>query len=83
MTQPWPAYWATRRNKVEPPLGKYTWRLLAKQDGLCPLCGDHLLTAGQPPNSPEHWERWWLHVTRRAIAASYLVHHGETRPGRR
>jgi RNA-directed DNA polymerase len=61
------------------PLGKYTLRLLAKQDGLCPLCGDHLLTAGQPPNSPEQWERWWLHVTRRAIAASYLVHHG--RPG--
>ena len=79
MTQPWPAYWATRRNKVKPPLGKYTLRLLAKQDGLCPLCGDHLLTAGQPPNSPEQWERWWLHVTRRAIAASYVVHHG--RPG--
>jgi RNA-directed DNA polymerase len=79
MTQPWPAYWATRRNKVKPPLGKYTLRLVAKQDGLCPLCGDHLLTAGQPPNSPEQWERWWLHVTRRAIAASYLVHHG--RPG--
>ena len=51
MTQPWPAYWATRRNKVKPPLGKYTLRLLAKQDGLCPLCGDHLLTAGQPPQT--------------------------------
>jgi RNA-directed DNA polymerase len=60
MTQPWPAYWATRRNKVKPPLSKYTLRLLAKQDGLCPLCGDNLLTAGQPPNSPEQWERWWL-----------------------
>jgi hypothetical protein len=31
--------------------------------------------------SPEQWEQWWLHVTRRAIAASYLTHHG--RPGPR
>jgi RNA-directed DNA polymerase len=72
-------YWATRRTKVKPPLSNYTLRLLARQAGLCPLCGDHLLTADQPPNSPEQWERWWLHLTRRAIAASYLVHHG--RPG--
>jgi RNA-directed DNA polymerase len=72
-------YWAERREKVKPPLDSYTLRLLARQDGLCALCGDHLLSAGQPPNSPEQWERWWQHVTRRAIAASYLVHHG--RPG--
>ena len=72
-------YWATRRNKVKPPLDRYNLHLLTRQAGLCPLCGDHLLTADQPPNSPEQWERWWLHVTRRAIAASYLVHHG--RPG--
>jgi RNA-directed DNA polymerase len=72
-------YWAERRKRVKPPLDSYTLRLLARQDGLCPLCGDHLLSAGQPPSSPEQWEQWWLHVTRRAIAASYLVHHG--RPG--
>jgi len=23
---------------------------------VCPLCGDHLLSAGQPPQSPEQWE---------------------------
>jgi RNA-directed DNA polymerase len=73
------SYWAERRNKVIPPLGKYTPRLLTRQAGPCPLCGDHLLSAEQPPQSPAQWERWWLHVTRRAIAASYLVHHG--RPG--
>ena len=73
-------YWAHRRNKVKPPLDKYTLRLLTTQDGLCPLCGDHLLTADQPPDSPEQWERRWLHVTRRAIAASYLVHHGKPSP---
>jgi len=73
------AYWAGRRKKVKLPLDRYTLHLLARQDGLCPLCGDPLLTADQPPSSPEQWEQWWLHVTRRAIAASYLAHHG--RPG--
>ena len=67
--------------KVKPPLDSYTLRLLTRQDGRCPLCGDHLLNADQPPQSPEQWEQWWLHVTRKAIAASYLAHHG--RPGRR
>jgi RNA-directed DNA polymerase len=69
-------YWATRRRKVNPPLDAYTLRLLTRQDARCPLCGDHLLTAEQPPQSPEQWERWWLQVTRRAIAANYLPHHG-------
>ena len=72
------SYWAERRTKVKPPLDRYTLRLLARQAGLCPLCGDHLLSAEQPPQSPGQWERWWLHVTRRAVAASYLTH---GRPG--
>jgi RNA-directed DNA polymerase len=72
-------YWAERREKVKPPLDRYTLRLLTRQDAHCPLCGDHLLTAEQPSQSPEQWEQWWLQVTRKAIAASYLVHHG--RPG--
>jgi RNA-directed DNA polymerase len=73
-------YWAERRRRVKPPLDRYTLRLLSRQAGLCPLCGEHLLTAGQPPQSPQEWERWWLHVTRRAIAASYLTHHGKPGP---
>jgi RNA-directed DNA polymerase len=72
-------YWAERRRKARPPLDRYTLRLLTRQDGRCPLCGDHLLTPDQPPQSPQQWEQWWLRVTRRAIAASYLTHHG--RPG--
>jgi RNA-directed DNA polymerase len=48
------AYWANRRNKVKPPLNTYILRLLTRQDGLCPLCGDHLLTAGQPPQSQDN-----------------------------
>jgi RNA-directed DNA polymerase len=73
------SYWARRRQKAKPPLDRYTLSLLARQDGCCPLCGDHLLSAEQPPQSPHDWERWWQHVARRTIAASYLVHHG--RPG--
>jgi RNA-directed DNA polymerase len=69
-------YWAKRRRKIKPALDDYNLRLLTKQDGRCPLCGEHLLTADQPPQSPQDWERWWLSVTRRAIAANYLTHHG-------
>ncbi|MEV0149984.1 group II intron maturase-specific domain-containing protein [Nonomuraea sp. NPDC050733] len=72
-------YWAERRKRVKPPIDRYTLRLLTRQDARCPLCGDHLLTAEQPPQTPSQWERWWLHVARRAIASDYLVHHG--RPG--
>jgi len=72
------AYWADQRQRVKPPLDRYTLRLLTRQDGRCPLCGNHLLAAEQP-QSPQQWERWWLQVTRQAIAASYLTHH--RRPG--
>jgi hypothetical protein len=33
-------YWASRRRRLTPPLDSYTLRLLAKQDGRCPLCRD-------------------------------------------
>ena len=69
-------YWAERRRRIKPPLDRYTLNLLAKQDGRCPLCGNHLLSPEQPPQSPEQWERWWLQVTRKAIVHDYLVHHG-------
>jgi RNA-directed DNA polymerase len=73
-------YWVKRRRKIKPALDDYNLRLLTKQDGHCPLCGDHLLTADQPPQSPQEWERWWLSVTRRAIAANHLTHHGRGGP---
>jgi RNA-directed DNA polymerase len=72
-------YWAQRRRKVKPPLDGYTLRLLTRQDARCPLCGEPLLSPDQPPQSPHEWERWWLGVTRKAIVADYLIHHG--RPG--
>jgi RNA-directed DNA polymerase len=48
------SYWATRRKKVKPPLDSYSLRLLTRQDGRCPLCGDRLLNADQPPQSPSN-----------------------------
>lgn len=71
-------YWAKRRQRVKPPLDDYNARLLTRQDGRCPLCGEHLLSADQPPQSPQQWERWWLGIVRRAIAADYLTHHGRS-----
>jgi RNA-directed DNA polymerase len=73
------SYWADRRRRTRPPLDRYTLRLLTRQDGRCPLCGAPLIAADQPPQSPQQWEQWWLTVARKAIAASYLTHHG--RPG--
>ena len=67
-------YWAQRRQKVTPPLNPHTVRLLSRQDGRCSLCGESLLTPGQPPQSPQGWEHWFLRVTRKAIEADYLVH---------
>ena len=74
------SYWAARKEKMKPPLDRYSLRLLSRQDGLCPLCGDHLPSADQPPQAPRQRERWWLHVTHKAIAASYLTHHGRPCP---
>lgn len=73
-------YWAERRVKVKPPLDGYTMRLLTRQNACCPLCGDHLLTTEQPPESPQARERWWLQLARRAISAGYLTHHREPGP---
>ncbi len=73
-------YWATRRKRIKPPLDDYTLRLLTKQDGRCPLCGDEVLSAQQPPESPDDWERWWLHAVRRAVVSDDLVLHGLPAP---
>ena len=73
------SYWADRRKRSKPPLDGYTLRLLSRQDGRCPLCGEYLLAADQPPQSPQQWEQWWLTVARRKIAPSHLPDQG--RPG--
>jgi len=59
-------YWADRRRKKTPPLGKYRLRLLQAQHGRCPVCGDLLLHADHEPQSPHEWELW-LAATRKAL----------------
>ena len=73
-------YWAERRRKVKPPLGEYRLRLLSKQGARCPLCGDHLLPADRPPQSPHDWERWWRNVTRTAMVTDHSVARGRLGP---
>jgi RNA-directed DNA polymerase len=65
-------YWADRRRRMTTPLGRSTLRLLHKQAGRCPLCGDFLLHADHQPRSPEQWEQW-IRTTRRAIRKQHIA----------
>jgi len=47
-------------------------RLLQSQHGRCPSCGDLLLDADRPPQTPSEWEQW-LTVTRKAIISNCIV----------
>ncbi|MCA1681843.1 MAG: group II intron reverse transcriptase/maturase, partial [Actinobacteria bacterium] len=60
------AYWTARRRRGRPPLDRARLRLLHKQRGRCPLCGDLLLHADQEPQHPDEWEQW-ITATRKAI----------------
>jgi len=66
------AYWAHRRRRARPPTGDGTLRLLRKQRGRCPLCGDYLLHADDEPRDPGEWERW-LTATRKAITCKAVA----------
>jgi RNA-directed DNA polymerase len=60
-------YWAARRVKVPPPMiGSASRSPYKAQHGRCPLCGDWLLPAEDPPPTPQQWERW-LATTRKTI----------------
>jgi RNA-directed DNA polymerase len=69
-------YWAKRRRRVKPALDSYNLRLLDRQEGRCPLCGENVLTPHQPPQSPLEWERWWQRIARKAIIVDFLRHAG-------
>jgi RNA-directed DNA polymerase len=75
------AYWERRRQTVKPPLDPFVVRLLSRQDGRCGICGEHLLTSDQPPQSPQGWERWFLQVVQKAITADHLALHGQPAAG--
>ena len=79
MTPPWPATGPNGGGGSNPRWTGTPCACSPGRTGFARSAGNRLLTADQPPQSPEQWERWWLQVTRKAIAASYLAHHG--RPG--
>ena len=73
-------YWAGRREEGQAPAGQVHPAAAHHAARAVPFVrGLPAISAAQPPQSPWQWEQWWLHVTRRAVAASYLTHHG--RPG--
>jgi len=52
------SYWAARRRRGTPPLDPPRLRLLKRQRGSCPLCGQLLLHADREPQHPDEWEQW-------------------------
>lgn len=59
-------YWAARRRRGTPPLDRARLRLLQRQRGRCPLCGDLLLHADAEPQHPDDWSLW-ITATSKAI----------------
>ncbi|SNR96454.1 RNA-directed DNA polymerase [Haloechinothrix alba] len=68
-------YWTARRRRSrKPPLNRDGRRLIARQRGRCPLCGNLLLHAHAEPQHPDEWEQW-ITATRKAIRAKALTVH--------
>lgn len=66
-------YWTDRRRRGIPrSVDMLSLRLLESQRGRCPLCGELLLDADRPPQSPREWEQW-LTVTRKAMTRNSIV----------
>src|SRR5215468_4265510 len=65
-------YWAARRRRRLRPIDTATLRLLQSQHGRCPCCGQLLLDADRPPQSPREWEQW-LAATRKAITKNAIA----------
>jgi RNA-directed DNA polymerase len=73
------SYWADRRRKGPRQLDITSLRLLQAQHGRCPQCGDLLLDADHPPQSPRQWEQW-LTVTRKAVIHNAIVLQADGKP---
>jgi RNA-directed DNA polymerase len=66
-------YWAARRRRGIPrPIDAATLRLLQSQHGRCPCCGQLLLDADRPPQTPREWEQW-LAAIRKAITKNAIA----------
>lgn len=73
----WAEYWAARRRRAAPPpLDNLSLRLLKTQHGTCPACGELLLYADHPPQSPREWEQW-VRVTGKALAKRHIAYRSD------
>jgi RNA-directed DNA polymerase len=73
-------YWAARRHRGIPrPIDPATLRLLQSQHGRCPWCGQLLLDADRPPQTPREWEQW-LAATRKAITRNAIAEQAGNSP---
>jgi len=73
-------YWAARRHRGIPrPMDPATLRLLQSQHGRCPWCGQLLLDADRPPQTPREWEQW-LAATRKAITKNAIAKRAGSTP---
>ena len=72
------SYWAARRRRGTPPLDPPRLRLLQRQRGRCPLCGQHLLHADREPQHPDEWEQW---ITAVRAATRHQAITLDARPG--
>ena len=70
-------YWAARRRRAAPPpIDNLSLRLLKTQRGICPTCGEFLLYADHPPQSPREWEQW-VRVTGKAMAKRHIAYRSD------
>jgi RNA-directed DNA polymerase len=73
-------YWAARRRRGIPrPIDAATLRLLQSQHGRCPCCGQLLLDADRPPQTPREWEQW-LAAIRKAITKNAIATPAGSKP---
>ena len=72
------SYWAARRRRGTPPLDPPRLRLLQRQHGRCPLCGQLLLHADREPQHPDEWEQW---ITAVRAATRHQAITADARPG--
>ena len=75
------SYWAARRRRGTPPLDPPRLRLLQRQHGHCPLCGELLLHADQEPQHPDEWEQWITAVRKATRHQAISLDAGPGKPG--
>jgi len=70
-------YWTQRRRKRKLPLGNGHIRMMQRQRGKCPLCGEYLLYADTEPQHPDDWAVWLTGI-RKAIRYQAIIPSAET-----